>query len=105
MDTSRLNWLSAADMARAVRDGAISAGELAEACLARVREVDAEVQAWAYLDPEHVLRQAHVLDDQRRHGMAAGPLHGVPVGIKDIIDTADMPTEDGTVLHAGRMPD
>jgi Asp-tRNA(Asn)/Glu-tRNA(Gln) amidotransferase A subunit family amidase len=37
--------------------------------------------------------------------MAAGPLHGVPVGIKDIIDTADMPTEDGTVLHAGRMPD
>jgi len=105
MDTSRLNWLSAADMARAVRDGAISAVELAEACLARVREVDAEVQAWAYLDPEHVLRQAHVLDDQRRHGMAAGPLHGVPVGIKDIIDTADMPTEDGTVLHAGRMPD
>ena len=44
------------------------------------------------------------LDELRRTGRPLGPLHGVPVGIKDIIDTADMPTEDGTVLHAGRRP-
>ena len=51
MDTSRLNWLSAADMARAVADGAISSEQLVEACLARIREIDATVQAWTHLDP------------------------------------------------------
>jgi Asp-tRNA(Asn)/Glu-tRNA(Gln) amidotransferase A subunit family amidase len=105
MDTSRLNWLSAADMARAVNDGAISSEQLVEACLARIREVDATVQAWAHLDPQHALEQARAADAWRSAGNAIGPLHGVPVGVKDIIDTGDMPTEDGTVLHAGRMPD
>jgi len=104
MDTSRLNWLSAADAARAVRDGAISAEQLVEACLARVREADPGVQAWAFLDPAHALEQARSLDERHRQGEPPGPLHGVPVGVKDIFDTADMPTEDGTVLHAGRTP-
>jgi len=104
MEPSRLNWLSAVDAARAIRDGAISSVELVEACLARVREADAGVQAWAFLDPEHALEQARALDERRKEGAPAGPLHGVPVGIKDIFDTADMPTEDGTVLHAGRTP-
>jgi Asp-tRNA(Asn)/Glu-tRNA(Gln) amidotransferase A subunit family amidase len=104
MEPSRLNWFSAADAARAIRDGAFSSVELVEACLARAREVDPKVQAWAYLDPEHALAQARIFDEQRREGRPLGPLHGVPVGIKDIFDTADMPTEDGTVLHAGRTP-
>ena len=104
MDASQLNWLSAADAARAIRDGAISAEELTEACLARVREVDDTVQAWAYLDPEHTLGQARARDQERREGRAIGALHGLPVAIKDIFDTGDMPTEDGTVLHAGRTP-
>ena len=104
MDASQLNWLSAADAARAIRDGAISSEQLVEACLARVREVEEKVQAWQFLDPEHALGQARARDRDRREGHPSGPLHGVPVGIKDIIDTADMPTEDGTVLHAGRTP-
>jgi Asp-tRNA(Asn)/Glu-tRNA(Gln) amidotransferase A subunit family amidase len=104
MDASQLNWLSASDAARAIRDGAISAEQLTEACLARVREVDERVQAWAFLDPEHALGQARARDEERREGRPTGPLHGVPVAIKDIIDTEDMPTEDGTVLHAGRTP-
>ena len=104
MDTSRLNWLSAADMARTVSEGAISSEQLVEACLARIREVDGTVQAWAHLDPKHALEQARAADAWRSAGNAIGPLHGVPVGIKDIIDTGDMPTEDGTVLHAGRTP-
>lgn len=104
MDPSHLNLLSATDAARAIRDGAITSAELVEACLARVREVDDAVQAWAYLDPEHARMQAQALDQARREGKPIGPLHGVPVAIKDIIDTHDMPTEDGTVLHAGRMP-
>ena len=57
----RLNWLPATDAARLIREGAISAEQLAEACLARVREVDDQVQAWAFIDPEHVLKQARAL--------------------------------------------
>ncbi|MGE0557737.1 MAG: amidase [Burkholderiales bacterium] len=104
MDPTRLYQLSAYDAARAIQDGAISAEQLMESCLARVREVDDNVQAWAYLDPEHALERARARDEARKQGMPVGPLHGVPVGIKDIIDTGDMPTEDGTVLHAGRTP-
>ena len=104
MDATRLNWLSAMDAARAISDGAISAEQLMQACLARVREVDGEVQAWAHLDADHALARARARDEIRAQGAAIGPLHGIPVAIKDIIDTADMPTEDGTVLHAGRLP-
>jgi Asp-tRNA(Asn)/Glu-tRNA(Gln) amidotransferase A subunit family amidase len=104
MDPSQLNWLSASDAARAIRDGAFSAEQLTQACLARIREVDGQVQAWTFLDEEHALAQARARDLDRAEGRPTGPLHGVPVGIKDIFDTCDMPTEDGTVLHAGRTP-
>ena len=56
------------------------------------------------MDPDHALHQARAADAARREGKALGPLHGLPVGVKDIFDTKDMPTEDGTVLHAGRTP-
>ena len=104
MEASQLNWLSASDAARAIRDGAITSEQLVEACLARIREAEPQVQAWQFLDPQLALAQARALDELHREGKAAGPLHGVPVGIKDIMDTRDMPTEDGTVLHAGRTP-
>jgi Asp-tRNA(Asn)/Glu-tRNA(Gln) amidotransferase A subunit family amidase len=104
VDASQLNGLSATDAARLIRDGAISSEQLVEACLARIREVEPAVQAWQFLDPQHALAQARARDADRREGRPCGPLHGVPVGIKDIIDTCDMPTEDGTVLHAGRTP-
>jgi Asp-tRNA(Asn)/Glu-tRNA(Gln) amidotransferase A subunit family amidase len=104
MDATRLSWFSAADAARAIRDGAINSEQLVEACLARIQEADGEVQAWAFLDPAHALAQARARDLERSEGRAVGPLHGIPVGIKDIIDTDDMPTEDGTALHAGRTP-
>jgi len=104
MDASTLNWLSATDAAQAIRDGALSALELVDACLMRIEEADPAIEAWAYLDPEHARAQARAADAWRARGEAVGPLHGVPIGIKDIFDTADMPTEDGTVLHAGRTP-
>jgi Asp-tRNA(Asn)/Glu-tRNA(Gln) amidotransferase A subunit family amidase len=104
MDLTNLHALSASDAARLIRDGVISSTQLVEACLARVRAVDADVQAWAFLDPAHVLAQARAADDRRLEGQPTGPLHGVPVGVKDIVDTADMPTEHGSVLYAGRTP-
>ena len=105
MDPSQLHRLSATESARAIARGQISAEQLVQACLERVREVEPAVQAWQYLDEEHALAQARARDADRAEGRPCGPLHGVPVGVKDIIDTADMPTEDGTVLHAGRSPD
>ena len=104
MGMSDLHAVSAREGARLVREGAISAEELVSACLERIAEVDGRVEAWAFLDPEHALAQARALDEWKGGGNAIGPLHGVPVGIKDIIDTADMPTENGSVLHAGRTP-
>lgn len=105
MDPDQLHRLSATDTARAIAAGQVSAERVAQACLARIREVEPAVQAWQYLDEAHALAQARARDADRAEGRPCGPLHGVPVGVKDIIDTADMPTEDGTPLHAGRTPD
>src|SRR5688500_3806609 len=104
MDLTNLYALSAGEAARLIRDGVISSVQYVEACLARVREVDGQVEAWTFLDPEHALGQARAADEWRLEGRPLGALHGVPVGLKDIIDTADMPTENGSPLHAGRTP-
>jgi Asp-tRNA(Asn)/Glu-tRNA(Gln) amidotransferase A subunit family amidase len=104
MDLTNLYAVSAGDGARLIRDGVITSEQLVQACLDRVAAVDKDVEAWAFLDPEHALAQARAADEWRLSGQPTGPLHGVPVGIKDIMDTADMPTECGSVLHAGRTP-
>src|SRR6267378_4142932 len=96
--------LSAADAARKIRDGLLTSEELVQSCLERIREAEPRVQAWTFLDDEHALAQARMADERKRSGEPIGALHGVPVGLKDIIDTADMPTENGTVLHRGRTP-
>jgi Asp-tRNA(Asn)/Glu-tRNA(Gln) amidotransferase A subunit family amidase len=96
--------LSAVDAAREIREGKLSSEELVRACLERIRELETKVQAWIFLDEEHALAQARAADERKALGEPLGPLHGVPVGLKDIIDTADMPTENGTVLHKGRTP-
>src|SRR5919106_6805224 len=101
---NELAGASGVDVARLIREGRISALDLARACLAQIEARDPEVQAWAFLDPEHALAQARAADEWRKRGRPLGPLHGVPVGVKDIIDTRGMPTENGTVLHAGRRP-
>jgi Asp-tRNA(Asn)/Glu-tRNA(Gln) amidotransferase A subunit family amidase len=96
--------LSTLESAAAVRDGRLTSLELVEACLERIEAREPEVRAWAFLDPEHARKQARSADEARKRGRPLGPLHGLPVGVKDIVDTADMPTENGTVLHAGRCP-
>src|SRR2546428_3344795 len=104
MELSSLHALSAADAARLIREGVIASEQYVAACLARVRETDARIEAWAFLDPDHALGQARAADQWRLSGQPIGPLHGVPIAVKDIIDTADMPTENGSPLHAGRTP-
>jgi Asp-tRNA(Asn)/Glu-tRNA(Gln) amidotransferase A subunit family amidase len=99
------NALSAVAAARAIASGALSARTLIVACLARIAAREPAVTAWQCLDPAHALAQADACDARQRSGQPLGPLHGVPVGLKDIIDTADMPTENGSVLFAGRRPE
>lgn len=96
--------LTACDAARSIREGGLSSQELVRACLARIAVTDPRIEAWAFLDPECALDQARRADQARAERKSLGPLHGVPVAIKDVFDTADMPTENGTVLHAGRRP-
>ncbi|HIC29096.1 MAG TPA: amidase, partial [Rhodospirillales bacterium] len=97
--------LSATEAARQLREGELSAEDMVTACLERIDEIDGEVQAWAHLDPDFALEQARARDAQRQAGDPLGPLHGVPVGIKDIFDTEGLPTENGTPLDSGRQPD
>jgi len=96
--------LTAAAALRLIGQGHLSSEELVQDCLARIRETEPIVQAWTWLDEDYALAQARAADDRRREGHATGPLHGIPVGIKDIIDTGDMPTENGSPLYAGRTP-
>jgi Asp-tRNA(Asn)/Glu-tRNA(Gln) amidotransferase A subunit family amidase len=96
--------LSLIDAAADIREGRITSAELIGDCLKRVEEVEPAVQAWAFLDRDHAVRQAQAADEHRRHGRATGALHGVPIGIKDIFDTGDMPTELGSPFWAGRTP-
>jgi amidase len=95
-----LNELSASEAARLIAGGYITSEALVRDCLARIDAREASVHAWAFLDPEHALRQAR----ERDRSPARGPLHGVPIGVKDIIDTADMPTEMGSPIYKEFRP-
>ena len=95
-----LNQLTATEIVQAIAAGKASAEKVAKACLERIAAREPQVGAWHYLDPDLVLKQARAVDARG----SAGPLHGVPVGIKDIMDTADMPTEYGSPIHKGHQP-
>jgi len=99
-----LYGLGIAQAAEEIREVRITSAELVADCLSRIAEVEPKVQAWAHLDREYALEQAKRLDDARAHGKAVGPLHCVPVGIKDVFDTSDYPTELGSKIWAGRTP-
>ena len=99
-----LSALSLTEAAADIREGRITSRELVTACLERVEQVDGDIQAWTFLDRDHALRQAEAADGQRMQGQQIGPLHGVPLGIKDIFDTGDYGTELGSPLWAGRTP-
>lgn len=95
-----LHELNVADAAQAIREKRISVVDLAKDCLARIEKREGDVCAWQFLDPAAVLTQARVLDAQSDRG----PLHGVPIGVKDIINTVDMPTEYGSPIYRGYRP-
>jgi Asp-tRNA(Asn)/Glu-tRNA(Gln) amidotransferase A subunit family amidase len=97
--------LTATEAAALIRDRRLDAVDLVAACLDRIVARDGAVRAFAYVDPDHALRQAEAADALRRSGAPLAPLHGVPIGLADIIDTGDMPTQCGSVALAGRRPE
>ena len=97
--------LSAVEAGEAIRTGKATCVDLMEACIARIEAREADIQAWAYFDADYARTQARSADAQLKDGGDPGPLHGLPVAIKDIIATADMPTEDGTPINRGRQPE
>jgi Asp-tRNA(Asn)/Glu-tRNA(Gln) amidotransferase A subunit family amidase len=101
---TNLTDLTATEAAARIAKGDLLSEDLVRACLDRISGLEPQVQAWTFHDPERALEQARAADTQRKEGKGVGPLHGVPVGIKDIIDTADMPTENGCRAHKGRQP-
>ncbi len=103
MAMDELVALPAAAAVQEIAKGAVSAEDYVRACLDRIAEVEPEVRAFAHLNPDHAIAQARVLDDHRMQGGALGPLHGIPVAVKDIVDTADYPTEYGSQIFSGRQ--
>lgn len=95
-----LNELTASEIALSVASGKATAEAVARACLERITEREPWVQAWQFLDRDLVLTQARALDA----GGRKGPLQGVPIAMKDIIDTQDMPTEYGSPIYKGHRP-
>jgi aspartyl-tRNA(Asn)/glutamyl-tRNA(Gln) amidotransferase subunit A len=106
MDTvERLIELGVRDAAERIRQGAASSVELVEACLAQVRAVEPGVRAWAHVDADGALAAARERDAEARAGRVRGPLHGVPLGIKDIFDVAGLPTTAGAAAFAHTRPE
>ena len=98
-----LNDLPAA--ARAVAQGLVTSRALVEAALRRYDETEPTLHAFAWLDRDRALGLADAADARRATGARLGPLHGVPVGVKDIIDIAGIPAERGSPVFAGRVPE
>ena len=91
-------------MADMVRRGETNAENVVEGALDLIEKTDNQLKAWAYIDASGAIASAKLLDEIRDSGGALGPLHGVPIGLKDIIDTADMPTEFGSLAFKGHQP-
>jgi len=89
---------------QALSDGTLSARAYCESCLARIRASEPGLKAWIALDDERALTIAAARDVERSQGAYTGALHGVPVGVKDLYDTDDLPTEMGSPAFVGNQP-
>lgn len=100
MSHTAIHSYTACELVQQISKNNLTVEQVARACLDHIAEREPTVQAWQHIDPTQVIQQAQLLD----RGPARGVMHGVPVGVKDIIDTADLPTEYGTPIHVGHRP-
>ena len=94
--------LSLEELALKIKDTQVSSVEVCEAYIERIKKFEKDVKAWAHFDKKVLLEKAAEADDHRKSGKPLGLLHGVPIAVKDIIGTVDMPTECGTVIRKGK---
>ena len=94
--------LSVEDLAAKIRDAQITSVEVCEKYIERIKKFDKDIKAWAHFDKKLLLEKATEADNHRRAGKPLGPLHGIPVAVKDIVGTIDMPTECGTPIRKGK---
>ena len=98
---SNLYTLNVEQIANQIKEGKISSREVCEIFIERISKFEKDIKAWAHFDKKLLLSKADEADEHRKSGKPMGSLHGVPVAVKDIIGTFDMPTECGTVLRKG----
>ena len=96
-----LNLLTVTEASKRIAAGAITSETLVADCLARIEARNGQLGAWRFVDPEQALARARSRDAS---GKSSGPLHGVPVGVKDVLDTFDMPTEYGSAIYRDHRP-
>ena len=90
------------ELVKRVKDAKLTSVEICQAYIERINKFEKDVKAWVHFDKKLLLERAEEADNYRRSGKPTGPLHGIPVALKDIIGTYDMPTECGTVLRKGK---
>src|SRR5262249_7566055 len=95
-----LNTLTATEIARGIRAGEFTCEDVTRDCLNRIEQREGIVRAWVNLDADRALQQAR----ERDHASLRGPLHGVPIGVKDVLDTFDFPTEMGSEIYRHNQP-
>lgn len=104
MNSIPLHCMGLRDAAQAIRRGELGSEELTRALLARIERHETIVQAFQWMDPQRALDLARRADRQLTSGEKPGPLHGIPLGIKDIIATRGIPTTMGSPIYAGHVP-
>jgi len=98
---SNLYTLNVEQISNQIKEGKISSREVCEIFIERINKFEKDIKAWAHFDKKLLLSKADEADEHRKSGKPMGSLHGVPVAVKDIIGTFDMPTECGTILRKG----
>ena len=99
-----LNKLSAFEAVNGIKNKEFTSEELIVDCIERLEEREPYVRAWAHFDTDHALAEAKKADQRQKEGKKLGLLHGIPIGIKDVIDAKGMPGEHGSPIFANRVP-
>ncbi len=94
--------LSLEELSEKIKSGQLTSVEVCKTYIERIKKFDKDIKAWAHFDGKVLLEKATEADEHRRAGKPTGSLHGVPIAVKDIIGTVDMPTECGTVIRKGK---
>lgn len=104
-DTSAGTLNTVRECVEHITEGTLTSESLTGHCLEKIEQTDSKIDAWASLDADIAVEKSRALDQIRKSGQPVGPLHGIPIGVKDIFDTSDLPTAKGSDIYADRQPE